>query len=198
MNFIHILITLFLCVGIIYRTHTSFIRVIKRFWVVFQYKNKKYKKLLVQNKDTLEEEYKKLYSEHKIKVYQEQCKLFEDYKNKFDIDKENEFLIKKNELTEDFEGACEDIKAELKKQIEELDNNLELQQQRVYEDHIVSFQCACNKKEIPCYIDLSKDVNTFVCDECGCEYRIEINMYPILITKSINDDRFIKALNKIK
>lgn len=99
------------------------------------------------------------------------------------------------ERTKDIEAESEESMGEI---IKNLDTQVGNQLKELISSHTLYFQCACSKNpadKIPCYIDFTKQ-NEFQCKKCGAMYRVEVNAYPVLLTKTINESILADEIQK--
>lgn len=99
------------------------------------------------------------------------------------------------ERTKDIEAESEESMGEI---IKNLDTQVGNQLKELISNHTLYFQCACSKNpadKIPCYIDFTKQ-NEFQCKKCGAMYRVEVNAYPVLLTKTINESILADEIQK--
>lgn len=78
----------------------------------------------------------------------------------------------------------------------ELDEELAQRVEEIQALNTVVFDCPCNHNTIAVPIDLSKEENTFVCPECKNEYRVNINMFPVLKGKIVDEHNMYDLLSE--
>jgi hypothetical protein len=171
------------------------------------YRSKFYNYYDISNKaeadlENIENELDICKKEHIKKLDSFKNNLKRKYSNKFKEAiklKEEEFETKfetlKNELEQDYNSACDEVKSEIFKQLEEIDNALAEHAENIALKNVLTFSCSCSKDLIPVPIDFTKE-NTFICKKCGSKYRVAINANPILVGRSISDEEFAGLLEK--
>ena len=56
----------------------------------------------------------------------------------------------------------------------------------------LTFDCVCGEKNIPCFIDLTKE-STFRCSKCNSVYAVQAKFSPMIIGRASSEEEF-KAL----
>lgn len=139
-------------------------------------------------------------TEKRLKNWKNKCA--KDFKNKLakaiaertDL-LEKEYKTLAENLEQDFNIACEEVKKELFAQLDDVDIKLEEHARNLASKNILNFSCSCSRDLIPCPIDFSKE-NTFICPKCNSKYRIAITANPILIGKSISEEDFAELVKQ--
>ena len=151
----------------------------------------------------------KLYNDHaKVKKELEEKRVNLEYREKkanIEYDKLKESFNKKhNELKASYEKEKEANEQELEEAIKETEKELKGWVDKVdemIEDKIadltlkntLTFDCVCGKKDIPCFIDLTKE-NAFRCDQCNSVYSINAKFSPVIIGRASSEEEFAKIV----
>lgn len=111
------------------------------------------------------------------------------------------FFIKRkvnllNKEREEFQQEEEESINEFVQKYKELDEELAQRVEEIQALNTVVFDCPCNHNTIAVPIDLSKEENTFVCPECKNEYRVNINMFPVLKGKIVDEHNMYDLLSE--
>lgn len=111
------------------------------------------------------------------------------------------FFIKRkvnllNKEREEFEQEEEESINEFVQKYKELDEELAQRVEEIQALNTVVFDCPCNHNTIAVPIDLSKEENTFVCPGCKNEYRVNINMFPVLKGKIVDEHNMYDLLSE--
>ena len=99
-------------------------------------------------------------------------------------------------LRKEYQKEEKEIIAEILQEVKDMDNQITEEYTELLEKNSVVFECPCNHNSIRTFIDLSKEENTFVCPECKNEYRVDIQMVPILKGKIVDEHNLYNLLSQ--
>lgn len=135
------------------------------------------------------------YRENNLNI--EYDKLKETFNKKFNEVKAD-FDKKEKEKDKELEDALKESEEELKKSVEMIDSMIGEKIADLTLKNTLTFDCVCGKKDIPCFIDLSKE-NTFRCESCNSVYVVQAKFSPVIVGKASSEEEFIKIVeNRLK
>lgn len=135
------------------------------------------------------------YKEKTINV--EYNKLKDSFDKKYK-DLESSFLKKDEEKDKELEEAIKETEEELQKSVEKVDELIGEKIMDLTLRNTLTFDCICGKKNIPCFIDLSKD-NSFRCENCNSVYLVQAKFSPVIIGRASSEEEFAKIVeNRLK
>ena len=102
---------------------------------------------------------------------------------------------KKKEDEEELEQAVIETEEALKKSVEEVDKVIGNKIADLTLKNTLTFDCVCGEKNIPCFIDLTKE-NTFRCTACNSVYSVQAKFSPVIIGKASSEEEFLKIIEK--
>lgn len=116
---------------------------------------------------------------------------FDKKAEKLKTECEQERLENEQEVEEALKGAEE----ELKNYVDTVDNLIGDKIADLTLKNTLTFDCVCGKKNIPCFIDLTKE-NTFRCDKCNSVYAIHAKFSPVIIGRASSEEEFAKIVEE--
>lgn len=133
----------------------------------------------------------------KKKLEAKETRLNKEY-TKLKEDLKAEYTKRYADIENEIEEALKDAEIALEENIATVDNILENRLAEITAKNTKMFNCLCNDKPIPCFIDLTEE-NTYRCEDCGTVYRVEITMNPVTIGKAISDKDYVELIkNRIE
>lgn len=101
----------------------------------------------------------------------------------------------KAENEQELEEAIKEAEGELKTYIDTVDNLIEDKITDLTLKNTLTFDCVCGKKNIPCFIDLTKE-NTFRCDKCNSVYAIHAKFSPVIVGRASSEEEFARIVEE--
>lgn len=102
---------------------------------------------------------------------------------------------KKQEDQEELDNAIAETEEQLKESVEALDKMIGDKIADLTLKNTLTFDCVCGEKDIPCFIDLTKE-NTFRCKKCNSVYSIQAKFSPVIIGKASSEEEFLRIIEK--
>lgn len=131
----------------------------------------------------LEEEYNKLKESLNASYDKKYKQIAADYKE--------QLAQKERDLNEAIEAA----QKELAETIETVDKAIGDRITNLTLNNTLTFDCACGERNIPCFIDLTKE-NTFRCKKCNSVYSVYAKFSPVMIGKAASEEDLQKLIEK--
>lgn len=138
---------------------------------------------------------KEISLQHKEKTINFDYNKLKDSYNKRVEDIKANYEKKKKEDQKELENAVTETEEQLKKSVEEIDKVIGDKIADLTLKNTLTFDCVCGEKDIPCFIDLTKE-NTFRCKNCNSVYSIQAKFSPLLIGKASSEEEFLKIIEK--
>lgn len=157
-----------------------------------KYVDKLYKNHKNARQELIEKETKLQYKEKTANI--EYNKLKESFDKKFEKLK-NDYEQKKKEDAEELENAIRETEVQLKDSVDQIDHLIEEKIIDLTAKNTLTFDCVCGKKNIPCFIDLSKE-NTFRCDNCHSVYAVQAKFSPMIIGRATSEEEFNQIIER--
>lgn len=106
-----------------------------------------------------------------------------------------DYKIKEKEKDKELDEAVKESEEELKKSVEKIDQLIGEKIADLTLKNTLTFDCVCGKKDIPCFIDLTKE-NTFRCDSCNSVYAIQAKFSPVIVGRASSEEEFARIVEE--